>query len=258
MGNFINVLSSIPYEETIAIGALFQQSICHHEDLGLAKEGLKLDRKALSLDEQNIWREDLRDISECYHQSVDNILLISTIILGACYEMVSNGTFPPDDMPELYLNFYCICLWTSVFGPFWSVFFGLLAKRNLLQFTLLMTHNRDIVHFKAWSFPQFWKHYCSRYYRLSELFLWISMVSSLMFVVTLAAECLFEDHPFSMVFTSLLIGGVNFFFMAVALFRMQSGTFDLEQYSEREIFSNITRDEYTPLLPNSNLKRQFF
>merc|ERR1719499_2913770 len=197
------------------------------------------------MDEQNIWREDLRDISDCYHHSVDNILLVSTLILGACYEMVSNGTFPDADVGEFYLGMYCCFLWGSVFGPFWSIFFCLVVKKKLLDFSLVATTNRTTVHFKNWDFPTFWRTHCRRLYKFGEFFLWLSIVSSLCFVVTLSCEeWIVSDHyPASTIFVTYAISLTNFTMMALVLLLLYCGYYDLKNYSDEDFVHSLTHKQ---------------
>lgn len=182
-----------------------------------------------------------------------------TLLLGASYEMISNGTFPDSDPQICYLYLYTMFLWGSVFGPFWSVFFGLLCKRSLLDFTLMMTQNRQYMHFKMWSFPQFWQSYCASYYRKSEFFLWIGMVSSICFSVTLATECLFDEYPRSMVNLTLIVGSSNVLLMSLMLYLMYCGYFNLDRYPARDVLRTLTKTEHTPLLPKpETIQRHFF
>eukprot|EP00494_Astrolonche_serrata_P031261 UN31530 len=138
--------------------------------MALAKDAYTLDEKSYKLEKVDCFREETRDMVGCYHDSVENVILVAAIVMGGSFEFVTNGTFPDEGTSEWLLIIYVLCLISTLFSSFWSIFWALQVKHRLLDFTLAIAAKGENLSCHHNTFPLFWKKHCNVMYKLSEFF----------------------------------------------------------------------------------------
>lgn len=106
---------------------------CHTREYRINYEDLRINGRQIQIDVMNSVREELRDQIRLVIDSLDNLLVVSTLMLSCGFGFVCEGTFPPEkaaSIPSLspVLVLYGImCALTQSFS-LWSVIFTLRVR----------------------------------------------------------------------------------------------------------------------------------
>mmetsp|Transcript_66455 Transcript_66455/g.105069 ORF Transcript_66455/g.105069 Transcript_66455/m.105069 type:complete len:715 (-) Transcript_66455:145-2289(-) len=84
---------------------------------------------SLRIDMKNMDREEVRDLMLSDINKINNVILVTTLILSLAGEMLFEGEVP-DDVAGYVLNAYMLCLGSAIFHLVLSILFGMYASNE--------------------------------------------------------------------------------------------------------------------------------
>lgn len=140
------VLSAIPLGvgEAVSIVQSWHQ---YNRDETWAKRGYNMDLQGMRIDVLNTVREEMRDQVTLIIASLDNLMVVATLMFSIGFGFVVEGTFPPSERDDdghiledghkytwwqqMFLRVYAMLCTTSLCFPFWCMIFTMYIRQEV-------------------------------------------------------------------------------------------------------------------------------